>query len=283
LVHGFAQNHLAYTSGGLPAALLARGARVFIGELRGHGLSRFASPSATPDWNLQTLLEYDLPTLVHGVCEASHQDRVHLVGHSMGGILGYGMLSRSHRLASLTALAAPLTLGDGKPVLRTAAKLASPILKLLLPNEVPTDRLLRRISKRVSTEPRRGVRGRLNDLWRLANPNAADYSKILQVLQNADPSSKALLLDLVNIARGGPAVIGRIDLVTSANNSRLPVAAVVAEKDIFAGPKSVRALSRGCGPRRIVVLPRAGHVDLTMGAHCDYIVDQLWSFLTKTA
>jgi hypothetical protein len=123
----------------------------------------------------------------------------------------------------------------------------------------------------------------MNELWRLANPNTGDHSNIQQILENADPTSKSLLLDFIEIARGGPAVIGHVDLREAALNSTLPIAAVVAEKDIFAGPKGVRPLSAGKGPRRILVLPRAAHIDITMGKHCTYIVEQLWPFLTESA
>ena len=283
LIHGFAQNQLAFTNGPLPTSLLERGARVFIGEFRGHGLSRRWSTVRKSDWNLDTLLEYDLPTLVRASCEAAQVDRVHLWGHSMGGILGYGMLSRGHRLASLTTLASPVVLGDGKPVLKLAAKLSGPVLERLLPKKVPTDRLLRRISGLTSTWPREGLGGAVFELWRLANPQSGNDEKILEILKSAEPSSKALLLDLVNIARRGTAVIGGIDLRQAVRNSPLPIAAVVAEKDIFAGPKSVRALAEGCGPRRILVLSKVAHVDLTMGDHCAKMVDELWPFLMESA
>jgi pimeloyl-ACP methyl ester carboxylesterase len=280
LVHGFAQNKLAFTNGPLPQALLKRGARVFLGEFRGHGLSRRWSIEDTFDWGLETLLEYDLPTLVYGSCCAAQVEQIHLWGHSMGGILGYGLLSRAHRLASLTTLASPLVLGEGKPVLKVAAKISGPMLQRFLAREVPTDRLLKRISGLASTWPRSGVSGALLQLWRLGNPQSADKKKILEILQNAEPSSKRLLLDLLNIARKETAVIGRTDLSKSVRDSQLPVAAVVAKKDIFAGPKSVRKVAEGRGPRRILVLPRAAHIDLTVGDHCEQIVDELWSFLT---
>jgi len=64
LVHGFAQNRRAFSLGPMPEVLLQRGARVFLGELRGHGGSK------APDdhhWNMATHLELDCPALIEGV------------------------------------------------------------------------------------------------------------------------------------------------------------------------------------------------------------------------
>ncbi len=60
LVHGFAQNRLAFTRGPLPGVLLDLGLRVFVGELRGHGRSRGALAGGTfkrHDWGLNTHLQ----------------------------------------------------------------------------------------------------------------------------------------------------------------------------------------------------------------------------------
>ena len=64
MLHGFAQNRLAFRLGPMPQALLERGARVFLGELRGHGASRV---EAGQSWSLATHLEVDLPALLEGV------------------------------------------------------------------------------------------------------------------------------------------------------------------------------------------------------------------------
>ena len=66
LVHGFAQNRRSFTAGPLPAELLARGARVFAAELRGHGRNREGlrgSPAALGEKTLQAPLHYALPAI----------------------------------------------------------------------------------------------------------------------------------------------------------------------------------------------------------------------------
>jgi alpha-beta hydrolase superfamily lysophospholipase len=58
---------------------------VYVVELRGHG--RSARPAGGFRWTCDDYLQRDLPALLRAVCADARADAVHLVGHSMGGIL----------------------------------------------------------------------------------------------------------------------------------------------------------------------------------------------------
>ena len=106
-VHGIGANRNNFDLFGdvesLPRQLNARGHDVYVIELRGNGHSRTAGDPA----NIHDYLEYDLPAAVDHIL-LSH-DRLHWVGHSLGGILGYMFGGRyPGRLRSLTSVAGPL-------------------------------------------------------------------------------------------------------------------------------------------------------------------------------
>lgn len=280
LLHGVAQNRLAFTLGEIPHALVRHGGRVFVGELRGHGESHDADPHPETEWSLRAHLRSDVPALLKRVSELAEVERVHLVGHSMGGILGYAMLERSHRIASLTTFGAPVVLGVGRPLLRAAARYAAPVLSRVVPDRVPLDAFLRRVAPHASRPLARGPLGFVRDAIRLANPGEADPEAVAHILGNAHSVPKATLLSLAAIARDGRAIVDGTDIEAAVARSELPVAAVVGQRDVFGGRKSVEPILKGPGPRRIVTLDLAAHVDVTMGRHSGRVVAQLWTFLT---
>ena len=283
LIHGLGQNQLAYSRGPLPRILAERGAKVFIGELRDHGSSERSLTGQHAPTNLSTLLNFDLPTLIRQTCELSEVERVHYVGHSMGGILGYALLQSNHRIASLTTLAAPVYLGSDRPVLRSTARLAQPFLKRLPSSRIPLDVILRHLASVVSAPTNRRPWNKLNSLWRLGHPDAADREILKEILRNAHSLPKSLLLDCVELATGGTSQIGSVRLSRAIDRATQPIAAVVAQDDIFAGPRSVQPIMNGTKLRRIVVLPRSGHIDITLGRYSEYILEQVWSMLTTEA
>ncbi|MEE2903055.1 MAG: alpha/beta hydrolase [Myxococcota bacterium] len=283
LIHGLGQNRLAFSRGPLPRMLAARGAQVFLGELREHGASERSNPGQHAPTNLETLLNFDLPTLIAKTCEIARVESVHYMGHSMGGILGYALLQSNHRIASLTTLAAPVHLGSDRPVLRSTARLAQPFLKRLPNSRIPLDVILRRLASVVSAPPNRRPWNKLNNLWRLGHPDAADREILKEILRNAHSLPKSLLLNCVDLATGGVSQIGTVRLTRAIDRATQPIAAVVAQDDIFAGPRSVQPIMNGTKLRRIIVLPRSGHIDITLGRYSEYMLDQVWSMLTTEA
>lgn len=277
LVHGFAQNATSFEDGGWPSALAERGAAVFMGELRGRGAAVAAAPR---DWSLAHHLRRDLPALLEAVIHQSGSPRIHLLGHSMGGVLGYALLATEpERLASLTTLGAPLIPGRHRPLLRWAARVAALGLPARSP-VVPMDLALRWARPLANQPVRSGlVRGRFRELVRLANPGVTDRARADRILGSAEAESARVLLDLAKLAGAERPNIDGVDLLDAVANARVPVAAVIGGRDVFCGPRCVEPLRSGAGPRRIVLLPEHAHVDLTLGNSVAQVLDELYPFL----
>lgn len=257
LFHGFAQNRSAYVEGALPAALIEQGARVFAAELRGHGRSKHAGLSL--DHGLATYLDQDLPALVDAARAIAGVERIVLVGHSMGGILGYAHLARDHRLSGLVTLGAPVIFGADRPVLRATARVVRPFAARIPTAGLPIDRLLRTLARAATMPPGKGV----FELWRLGNPREADVEALLRVLRSAEPASRKVLLELLTIIESGKASIAGIDLEQAVAAANIPLLAVIAGRDIFASRASVEPVQRAGG--EIVEWAESAHVDLSMG------------------
>lgn len=122
LLHGLCQTRHAWhlTDRSLSAYLASSGFDVFVPELRGHGRSR----ALTPDAEAQTygdFSERDVPGIIQAALELSGNERVFLVGHGIGGTLGYAQASLQSQLAGLVQLAAPPLLSTGGRLLQAMA------------------------------------------------------------------------------------------------------------------------------------------------------------------
>ncbi len=278
LLHGFAQNRLAFTVGEMPAALLDRGARVFLGELRGHGDSKVRRGR---HWTMEHHLDHDCPTLIRGVRDHARVERIHLVGHSMGGLLGCAMLGRGAHFASFTAAATPILLGADRPLVRIASFFAGPFATLApKPNRVPMDAFLRALSAPLSAAEARGPIWALQKLTRLANPDAADPAAVRRVLANADRESPAVFEALAaNAVLRRPKICG-VDLVSAVRDAACPIAGISGTGDIFAPRAAMSPLEAEGqkGPREHIDLEGVSHVDSIMGHHMRDTVDRLWDF-----
>lgn len=278
LVHGFAQNRAAFLDGPLPEALLARGPRVFVGELRGHGLSRDANPPSAEDWGLTEHLEQDLPALCRHVLSQTGADRLHYMGHSMGGILGYASLARRPPFASLTGWAAPILLGAGRPLVRLAAKVVPPSMHAVRPGAVPMDAFLRALSAPLARPGLRGPPRWLQRYVGLSNPDAAAPDALARILAGADRESSRVFAEIAQLSGTRRPSLAGIDLIEAIEAFPAPVVAVVGDDDIFAGPQTIQPLARGrhVGLREVLRIPGGAHVDVTMGHHVPSTVHTLW-------
>ncbi len=141
LVHGFAQNRHAWTSGEFVKNLLYFGADVHILELRGHGKSSLALQQeraehfgrAPPsdlrwDWDIDSYFLYDIPAAVAGVKRITRRDRIFYCGHSMGGMLGYGYAGiHDDHFEGIVTIGAAADLGRGSLPLK-ALSVAGPAM-----------------------------------------------------------------------------------------------------------------------------------------------------------
>jgi alpha-beta hydrolase superfamily lysophospholipase len=114
LLHGLGSNRFAFHFPGRSMAewLAARGFDCYVPELRGSGLSGRRGSR----WDLDDHLQGDLPPVLEAIREISGRDRVHWVGHSMGGILMmcFALVHGEEAIASGCALGSSMdyTAGD---------------------------------------------------------------------------------------------------------------------------------------------------------------------------
>lgn len=119
--HGLAANRLAFDVDpevSLARHLASRGFEVFVLELRGHGVSQ----RPRWGWTFDDYVARDLPAAVAAVRRHAGCERVHWIGHSMGGLLGYAHLSRggSDDFVSAVTVGSSLDYSDGTGFRRLA-------------------------------------------------------------------------------------------------------------------------------------------------------------------
>lgn len=95
LCHGLGSNRLAYNldkAHSLSLHLVEQGYDVYAIDLRGHGLSEkpdVGNSNKKWDWGFNEYAYEDLPAAINEVLKLSGKDKLHYIGHSMGGILLY--------------------------------------------------------------------------------------------------------------------------------------------------------------------------------------------------
>ncbi|MCK6546144.1 alpha/beta fold hydrolase [Myxococcota bacterium] len=280
LVHGFAQNRTAYLGGALPEELVARGARVLLAELRGHGRSAHDPTTGPRAWTLATHLEADLPAILRFASQLA-EGPVHYVGHSMGGMLGYALLGRGAPLASLVTFAAPVHLGRARPLLRLASLVALPTLGIATVPHVPMDQVLAALAPHLTATEARGLLRLVQRVTRLVNPAGGDPAALHAILATSDAESPRVLVELAKMALLGDGRVAGVDVVAALARAPIPVAAVLGSDDVFASRASVAVLEDpgARGPRMVVELPDALHVDVVAGHHAARIAATLWDFV----
>ena len=93
--------------------LADRGHDVWIAEYRGYADSRHSGDGRAWDFAVDDHIQRDAPALIEGVCERTGAERVHWVGHSMGGIIlyGYAQAHGTDRLARVVTVGSPVRMG----------------------------------------------------------------------------------------------------------------------------------------------------------------------------
>lgn len=122
LVHGFGQNRYAWH---LPARsmsnfLASRGFDVFSVDLRGHGRSRHFGPRVVR--HVDEYITEDVPAAIEEVRAHSGGRPVFLVGHSLGGLVGYAAApSLGDALSGIVSIGSPYQFTRGSLSLQALA------------------------------------------------------------------------------------------------------------------------------------------------------------------
>lgn len=117
LIHGLTANRVSFhlDEAHSMARELAKNFQVFMLELRGHGRSQMPRPRR---WSVEAYIHLDVPAAIHHILALPEIERLHAIGHSMGGIilLSYtghlAQTGKSNPLASLTTIGSSLFYRD---------------------------------------------------------------------------------------------------------------------------------------------------------------------------
>lgn len=142
LCHGLGSNRLAYNidkEHSLALYLAQQGYDVYAVDLRGHGLSEKPNTGGsdkTWNWGFNEYAYEDLPAVLNEVLTLSGKDKLHYIGHSMGGILLYCLQAMNSELPIKSGMTIGSTLNyhNSKTVFNLIAKL-KPLTALI--NKAP--------------------------------------------------------------------------------------------------------------------------------------------------
>lgn len=97
----------------LPDFLYNNGFDVWALDLRGHGESE--PPPGPREWDIGVYAFVDTRTVIDYVCNRTGCEKVHYIGHSMGGMIGMALAAHPEtyrKLHSVTALGSAIYLGS---------------------------------------------------------------------------------------------------------------------------------------------------------------------------
>lgn len=314
LVHGLSQNRHAWTAGEFVKNLLYFGLDVHILELRGHGKSSVklqrqrASEHVRPlpldldyGWDFGDYLHQDVPAALEAVKRITGADRVAYCGHSMGGIIGYGLASQRSDLLCLATIGAPADLGAQSVWLRMAAQADRlipamqgaiglwnrkervraaatkvPLLgtgeakpRMLNPKVAPLDTLLGTVYRSL-VFAREWTPHLTPRPVRLFNPQRVSADDIQWLLrQGCEKEPVGVIRTFAKWIRRRELKCYRtgFDIRAGFSRIRVPLTIVFGDQDIFSGIESTRPVYEAAQSEYLVWRPVRGnsHVEVTMG------------------
>ena len=280
LVHGLGANRYNLDAPGrysLAKYLARSGANCFVAELRGAGMSTRPRRGSSFGWNW-TFDDYaskDLPAIMTTILSRTNANRLHWVGHSMGGMLGYACAGRWARdqISSLIAIGSPCFTQNSNLVFDFAL-------------------YLRGVAKHLKTLPYEGLgvflvpilpmfrstAGRM-----LANPKNMDFLGLQGVLRKAPSTlSVSLMMQFAQWYEEGQATLKDgtrlTHLLTDVTASTM---LVIGADDQLASVEDQRAILRLLPSRQKELLLLSeetgyahdyGHVDPVLGTRAEYEV-----------
>lgn len=282
LLHGLASGHLGFHFPGRSLAryLSSRGFDCYLPELRGHGDSH-----APDSWDLDDYLEHDLPALLDEVHDRSGRQRIHWVGHSMGGVLLFclGIREPEIPLASGVTLGSALDYRHGKTDFRLLLK-GRPLAKRLRGARwrVPYQRFTRGIA-RLSGTPvmapvdafnfhRRNVEARIIRQIHAEGFHSIPIALLLSLATTFEP-------DGLSCRQGVP-------YLPRAHRFQVPTRLIAGNRDRQVAPQAVEHTAEVLGARtNVQMLSRRhgtqedyGHWDLLVGRHAER---EVWPLIAE--
>jgi pimeloyl-ACP methyl ester carboxylesterase len=276
VVHGIGVNHFCFDvddSASMARTLQQGGRDVWLADLRGRGGSRQGCPRA---WRFDDYVTRDLPAMLAKIREETGAPRVHYLGYSMGGSIGFAWLSRAvdnpelatdNGFQSMLALGAPWPSRLGKMAasrMRFAA-LIRPIGRIRL------DLLSRSSAWWFPFLPRFFI------VRFLAEPGNTTPPVLRRaIFSSTAPVSAEVVNNFFTAQRDQHwrSDDGAFDYEEAWTRVTTPVRFLAADRDRVVSPKCVRAAHERCGSpdKELLFLgpetgakTHYGHVDLTWG------------------
>ncbi len=276
LCHGLDSNRYIFDlkPGPSLARYLARnGIDVWVAELRGAGMSDrpgFFVTDVPRSWSFDDHLKFDLPAIISHVLERTGAEKLHWIGHSMGGILIQAYLS-SHRdapLASAITIGAP---ADFSRIRMKGLKLLSAIRIFLKAFPVPpmpfNGRLVLPIAHRLPTFLL-GLFYPPNISPRVVRQMVAVGSELITSTRLWMDFGRFLHTKQLCSENGEP-------YLKNFDQCRVPLLIIAGSKDLMAPPEAVKAAVTGdqaAGERTYRIFGKAegcqedyGHIDMIVG------------------
>jgi alpha-beta hydrolase superfamily lysophospholipase len=278
LVHGFGQNRYAWH---LPARsfanhLAAAGFDVFNLDLRGHGRSRHFG--GVRSHGVEDYVREDLPAAVAEVQALSGKRPVWVVGHSLGGLVGYASAPHLEgAVAGIVSIGSPyhftrgsLTLGALTYFFRALALAPLPNAPLPLAPVALTMRLMRRFAESpFYMLPLRG--------WHAGSlePHVLEQHLALAF----DRAAMAEMVDMFDWAVQRRFGGRESDYVERFEAMDIPLLIVAGANDDLAPPASVRpGFTRSRARDKTYRVLPLGHIDLLVGRDAPLMT---WSLVTR--
>lgn len=308
-VHGFSQNRHAWTSGELVKNLLFFGIDVHIIELRGHGKSsvrhqhdRWENDGlplpADVDygWTFDSYFLLDVPAAIDAVKSKTGRGKVAYIGHSMGGMIGYGLAGLRSDLSCLVTVAAPSELGKDFLTLRAASRVVPWLGRaadVTLAGLNAARRLKHRFTKGEAPEPWRYTYVPMDWLFALAeralseasfnlyarlsplgvllfNPKHTGMEGVEWILKRGTHKEpRGVVEQLARWIKKQEMVVYRTgyDIKKNYKRIKIPLAIVFGDRDLLASMKSTAQVYRQAQSEYLLWRPVRGnsHIELTMG------------------
>ncbi|XP_057810686.1 uncharacterized protein LOC131025095 [Salvia miltiorrhiza] len=232
------------------------------------------------DWDFDHYLEEDVPAAMEYIrAQSKPKDgRLLAIGHSMGGILLYAMLSRYSSegrdpgLAAVVTLASSLDYTSSKSSLKLLIPLADPAQALNVP-VVPLGALLSAAYPLTSSPPY--VLSWMNDLISAQDMMHPELLKKL-VLNNFCTIPAKVLLQLTTAFKEGGLRNrkGTFFYKDNLHNSNVPVLALAGDRDLICPPEAVYETAKII-PEHLVTYKVFGEPDGPHYAHYDLVGGRL--------
>lgn len=278
LVHGFAQNRYAWH---LPARsfanhLAAAGFDVFNLDLRGHGRSRnFGARRAR---GVEDYVSEDLPAAIEEVQSLSGRRPVRIVGHSLGGLVGYASAPKlAGAVGGIVSIGSPYDFARGSATLGALAILFRALDLTDPPNAplpvAPIGRAMH-LFRRFAESPLYPIplRG-----W---HAGSCEPEVLEQHLTLAfDRGALAEMRDLFAWATARRFGGHESDYVERFETMDLPLLVLAGANDDLAPPASVRpGYTRSRSRDKTYRVLPLGHIDLLVGRDAPLMT---WSLVTR--